>query len=92
MAETRRRINLSVDPELYGRLDDMRRRDGFPSLPRMVTAFCRLCMALRESGPRAFDIPEDEADWLAAEFDRLSEAERERPGWRKAGPFNEYTK
>lgn len=87
MEDNRKRVNISLDPASFRKLEEIGRRYGFRNTTQVVTALVRIYLdRITPEALRRFDLPEDEGDFLDEMFGELSAVEESRPGWRKAGP------
>lgn len=81
---TRRRVNISVDEELHGRMIREARRHGFRNLCRLTVAAVRAVLdaADRQRRTRGRDIPASETDdeYISRMFRENADVETEAKG------------
>lgn len=77
----RKRINISVDPNTYERLQKIRKAHGFRNACSLVLALVHILIDhVEEADNRVIDLPEDENDYIDTMFDELSYTERRPDG------------
>ena len=68
----RRRVNISVDPDTYDRLQKLKEQHGFKNACELVVAFVHILLdRLEDPAERRYDLPEDEGDYITDMFDDL---------------------
>lgn len=76
----RKRINISVDPETYERLNQLKEAYGFKNLCELVVAFSHILIDRMETpDKRKYDLPEDDGQYIDSMFDDLAGAEGTAP-------------
>lgn len=74
----RKRINITVDPETYDRLTQLKEAYGFKNLCELVVAFSHILIDRMETpARRKYDIPEDDGQYIDSMFSDLAGAEAE---------------
>ena len=75
----RKRINISVDPETYDRLQELKTAYGFKNLCELIVAFSHILIDRMESPDRRkYDLPDDDGQYIDDMFNELGEAEGKR--------------
>lgn len=73
MARKRNRVNISLDPDTYERLQQLKSAYGFNNACELVVAFVHILLdRLKPPSSRQYDLPEDEGDYISGMFDNLS--------------------
>lgn len=73
----RKRVNISLDPATYDKLQRVRQEHGFKNLCELVVAFAHILLDRMEvAGKRKYDLPEDDGRYIDAMFDDLSNVHR----------------
>ena len=68
----RKRVNISVDPETYRRLQLLKEQYGYKNACELVVAFVHILLdRLKPPGSRKYDLPEDEGEYISRMFDNL---------------------
>lgn len=68
----RKRINLTVSPEVYARLQAIREMHGFKNACELVAAFVHILLDRLEPPDRQqYDLPEDDGEYISGMFDEL---------------------
>lgn len=70
----RKRINISLDPASYERLQDIRRKYGFANLCELLAALIRLLVAHADG--RLPDLQEDDRAYIGRMFEELCDTGR----------------
>ena len=77
----RKRVNLSVDPYTYYRLQQLRDQYAYKSVCELVVAFAHILIdRLEDAELRRYDLPEDEGAFIDIMFDELSHTQRTPDG------------
>lgn len=77
----RRRVNISVDPETYDKLQALKGQYGFKNACELVVAFVHILLdRLGTGGSRKYDLPEDDGAYIDSMFDDLGHVERTPDG------------
>lgn len=77
----RKRVNISVDPMTYEKLQLLKEQYGFKNSCEIVVALLNILLdRLEDKGKRKYDIPEDDGDYITGMFDDLGHVERTPDG------------
>lgn len=77
----RKRVNISVDPETYRRLQLLKEQYGYKNACELVVAFVHILIdRLEDPANRKYDIPEDDGAYIDGMFDELGHVERTPDG------------
>lgn len=77
----RKRVNISVDPETYRRLQLLKEQYGYKNACELVVAFVHILIdRLEAPSNRKYDIPEDDGAYIDGMFDELGHVERTPDG------------
>ena len=77
----RKRVNISVDPETYERLQELKKAHGFNNACELVLAFVHIMIDhMEDAEHRQYDLPDDESDYISNMFDELGYTERRPDG------------
>lgn len=77
----RKRINISLDPQTYDRLTQLKEAYGFKNLCELVVAFSHILIDRMETpARRKYDIPEDDGQYIDSMFNDLGHAEPQPDG------------
>ena len=72
----RKRINISVDPATYARLQKIQRRHGFANLCELVVAMANILVDRMETvDQRRYDLPDDDGRYVDKMFEDLGHTE-----------------
>lgn len=71
----RKRVNLSLDQETYGRLQEIRRKHGFSNACELVVAFVRILLDRMEE-EKKYDLPEEDGKYIDRMFKELGDQQR----------------
>lgn len=73
----RKRVNISLDPATYDKLQRVRQEHGFKNLCELVVAFAHILLDRMEAaGKRKYDLPEDDGQYIDSMFDDLAHVHR----------------
>lgn len=73
----RKRVNISIDPQTYERLQSIKQAHGFRSVCELVVAFVSILLDRMElASKRKYDLPEDDGQYIDEMFDELGRYER----------------
>ncbi len=73
----RKRVNISVNPEIYDKLQKLKAAYGFNNTCELVVAFVHILLDRMEvADKRKYDLSEDDGDYIDAMFDDLGHVER----------------
>lgn len=73
----RKRVNISLDPYTYEKLQQVQREHRFKNLCEMLTALAHILIDRMEvAGKRKYDLPEDDGRYIDLMFDDLSNVHR----------------
>lgn len=77
----RRRINISVNPETYEKLQDLVRMYGFSNACELIVAFAHILLDRMERAEnRNFDLPDPDGAYIDEMFDDLGHSVRTPDG------------
>lgn len=77
----RKRINVSVDPETYEDLTEIKKSYGFANLCEVLVAFAHILVdRRRKNDKRRYDLPEDDGQYIDNMFDDLGHCQRTPDG------------
>lgn len=69
---SRKRVNISVDPQTYDKLQRLKQTYGFRNACELVVAFVHILLDRTEvAEQRKYDLPEDDGAYIDAMFDDL---------------------
>lgn len=73
----RKRVNISLDPETYEKLQQIQREHKFKNLCEMLTALAHILIdRMQVAEQRKYDLPEDDGQYIDSMFDDLSNTQR----------------
>lgn len=73
----RKRVNISLDPETYEKLQQVQREHKFKNLCEMLTALAHILIdRMQVAEQRKYDLPEDDGQYIDTMFEELGEADR----------------
>lgn len=73
----RKRVNISLDPDTYERLQKVKCEHGFKNLCELVAALTHIFIDRMETArQRKYDLPEDDGQYIDSMFDDLSNTQR----------------
>lgn len=73
----RKRVNISIDPQTYERLQSITQIYGFSNACELVVAFVHILLDRMEMvSKRKFDLPEDDGKYIDEMFDDLGHVQR----------------
>ena len=73
----RKRVNISLDPDTYEKLQQVQREHRFKNLCEMLTALAHILIDRMEAvGKRKYDLPEDDGQYIGSMFDDLGNTQR----------------
>lgn len=74
---SRKRINISLDPETYERLRKLQKEHRFSNLCEMVVALVHILLDRTDKAEqRKYDLPEDDGRYIDTMFDELGHVHR----------------
>lgn len=77
----RKRVNISVDPKTYDRLQSLKKQYGYKNACELVVAFVHILIdSLEDAGSRKYDLPEDDGAYIDNMFDDLGHVQRTPDG------------
>ena len=77
----RRRVNISVDPETYDKLQLLKKQHGYKNVCELVVAFVHILIdRLEDAGSRKYDLPEDDGAYIDNMFEDLGHVQRTPDG------------
>ena len=73
----RKRVNISIDPATYGKLQALAEQYKFKNICELLVSFAHILLDRMEvAGQRKYDMPEGDGAYIDAMFDALGEADR----------------
>ena len=73
----RKRINISVDPETYNKLQKLVKDYQFKNCCELMCSFVHILIdRMNRAADRKYDLPEDDGAYIDAMFEELGEADR----------------
>jgi hypothetical protein len=73
----RKRVNISIDPETYERLQELKRKYGFKNACELVVAFVHILLDRTEAaGRRRYDLPDEDGQYIDGMFEDLGNYEK----------------
>ena len=86
----RKRVNISVDPETYEKLQRIKQAYGFSNACELVVAFVHILLDRMEvAEQRKYDLPNDDGRYIDEMFDDLGHVQRTPNG---TVPVRHHTK
>lgn len=86
----RKRVNISVDPETYEKLQRIKQAYGFSNACELVVAFVHILLDRMEvAEQRKYDLPDDDGRYIGEMFDDLGHVQRTPDG---TVPVRHHTK
>lgn len=77
----RKRVNISVDPETYEKLQQIKKEYGFSNACELVVAFAHILIdRIEVASQRKYDLPDDQGQYIDRMFDDLGHAQRTPDG------------
>ena len=77
----RKRINISIDPGTYEKLQRLKSEHGFSNACELIVAFVHILIdRLEDARVRQYDLPEDEGKYIDNMFDDLGHSQRTPDG------------
>lgn len=77
----RRRVNISVDPDTYERLQRIKEQHGFKNVCELVVALVNILLDRLDTGaPHKYDLPEDDGAYIDDMFNELGHVQRTPDG------------
>ncbi|WP_294610906.1 hypothetical protein [uncultured Bacteroides sp.] len=68
----RKRVNISIDPQTYEKLQRIKQEYGFSNACELVVAFVHILLdRVEEAGKRKYDLPNDDGRYIDRMFDDL---------------------
>lgn len=72
----RKRVNISIDPDTYEKLQKLKQEYGFSNACELVVAFVHILLdRMEQAEARRYDLPEDDGEYIDRMFDDLSNSE-----------------
>lgn len=73
----RKRVNISIDPKTYERLQRLKEDYGFSNACELLVAFVHILLDRMETADsRKYDLPEDDGRYIDKMFDDLAYTQR----------------
>jgi len=86
----RKRVNISIDPQTYERLQSIKQVHGFSNVCELVVAFVHILLDRMERvDKRKYDLPDDDGRYIDEMFDDLGHVQRTPNG---DAPVRRHTK
>lgn len=77
----RKRVNISLDPLTYDRLQDVTRTHGFKTACELVAAMVHVLLdRLEPKDVQRYDLPDDDDEYLRTMFDDLAHSQPQPTG------------
>lgn len=77
----RRRVNISVDPATYAKLNQLKQAYGFSNVCELVVALVHILLdRMEDAERRKYDLPEDDGAYIDEMFDELGHVYRTPDG------------
>ena len=77
----RKRVNISVDPETYCKLQQLTQAYGFNNVCELVVALVHILLdRMTAAEDRRYDLPEDDGEYIDEMFTELANTERQPDG------------
>lgn len=77
----RKRVNISVDPQTYAKLQLLKAQYGYKNACELVVAFVHILIdRLEDADKRKYDLPEDDGAYIDGMFDDLGHVQRTPDG------------
>lgn len=77
----RRRVNISVDPQTYDKLQLLKKQYGYKNACELVVAFVHILIdRLEDADNRKYDLPEDDGAYIDNMFEDLGHVQRTPDG------------
>lgn len=74
---SRKRVNISIDPQTYEKLQSIKQAHGFSNVCELVVSFVNILLDRMEvAGKRKYDLPEEDGQYIDEMFDELGHVER----------------
>lgn len=87
---SRKRVNISVDPQTYDKLQQLKQAHGFSNVCELVVAFVHILLDRMEvADQRRYDLPDDDGRYIDQMFDDLGHVEKTPDG---TVPVRHHTK
>lgn len=79
--KTRRRINVSVDPDTYDGLQKLTKAYKFKNACELLVSFAHILLdRMEKANRRRYDLPDDDGRYIDDMFNDLSNSQREPTG------------
>ena len=73
----RKRVNISIDPATYSKLQAMTKLYKFKNICELLVSFAHILLDRMElAGQRKYDLPDEDGAYIDTMFDQLGEADR----------------
>ena len=73
----RKRVNISIDPATYGKLQALAEQYKFKNICELLVSFAHILLDRMElAGQRKYDLPDPDGAYIDTMFDELGEADR----------------
>ena len=77
----RKRVNISIDPATYAKLQQLRQAYGFANVCEVVVAIVHILIdRVEQADKRRYDLPEDDGQYIDGMFDELAHHQPEPDG------------
>lgn len=74
---SRKRVNISIDPKTYERLQGIKQKHGFSNVCELVVAFVNILLDRMEvADKRKYDLSDDDGKYIDEMFDDLGHVQR----------------
>ena len=73
----RKRVNISIDPATYGKLQALAEQYKFKNICELLVSFAHILLDRMEvSEQRKYDLPDEDGAYIDTMFEELGEADR----------------
>ena len=77
----RKRVNISIDPATYAKLQKLTKQYKFKNICELLVSFAHILLDRMEvAGQRKYDLPDDDGAYIDTMFEELGEVERQPDG------------
>ena len=73
----RKRVNISIDPATYGKLQALTKQYKFKNICELLVSFAHILIdRMAGAEQRKYDLPDEDGTYIDSMFDELGEADR----------------
>ena len=74
----RKRVNISIDPATYGKLQALTKQYKFKNICELLVSFAHILLDRMEvAEQRKYDLPDEDGAYIDTMFEELGEADRQ---------------